>query len=339
MTKLPVLLSALLLLHPAPVAAAGFNPASWGAPFPTTDPLPLLAKERGGARVAGGKGGKRAPARTGLGRDTSSLRRGDRRPSGGWSRQVGEGNKARRSFDRSSLDRYRDHANRIDSDRVRRSFNAIDRNAVRDRVGHVDRDDWNHLRDRADHRLDRARDRADDRLDRAEDRLERSRDSWDDRFDRGLDRVDRRVDRAMDRIDDWDNHWPGWVRPGWGVARPWNAGWYGGWNNPPWGWWAARSVAWGLESLATAAVINNAVNDSIAASRTTIVVPESDYTLYFNSVQPSDDQLVNFVASKGQNRLTMQADCRNGLLNGQTPSSAGQAQLLNATCQVAFGSE
>jgi hypothetical protein len=339
MTKLPVLLSVLLLLPPAPVAAAGLNPASWGTPLPTTDPLPLLAKERGGARVAGGKGGKRAPARTGLGRDTTSLRRGERRPSGGWSRQVGEGNKARRSFDRSSLDRSRDHANRIDSDRVRRSFNAIDRNAVRDRVGHVDRDDWNHLRDRADHRLDRARDRADDRLDRAEDRLERSRDSWDDRFDRGWDRVDRRVDRAMDRIDDWDNHWPGWVRPGWGVARPWNAGWYGGWNNPPWGWWAARSVAWGLGSLATAAVINNAVNDSIAASRTTIVVPESDYTLYFNSVQPSDDQLVNFVASEGQNRLTMQADCRNGLLNGQTPSTAGQAQLLNATCQVTFGSE
>jgi hypothetical protein len=217
-------------------------------------------------------------------------------------------------MDRGDLNRaqgtLRDRANRIDSDRVRRSFNDIDRNAVRDRVGHVDRDDWNHLRDRADHRLDR-----------------------------GLDRVDRRLDRAMDRIDDWDNHWPGWVRPGWGVARPWNAGWYGGWNNPPWGWWAARSVAWGLGSLATAAVINNAVNDSIAASRTTIVVPESDYTVYFNSVQPSDDQLVNFVASEGQNRLTMQADCRNGLLDGQIPSTAGQAQLLNATCQVAFGSE
>jgi hypothetical protein len=33
-----------------------------------------------------------------------------------------------------------------------------------------------------------------------------------------------------------------------------------------------RSAAWGLRSLASAAVINNAVNDAIAASQTTIVV-------------------------------------------------------------------
>lgn len=351
MKNLPVLLTALLLLPsvPVPVVAGGLNTYSWGVLPTTTDAFPLLAKERGGARAHGGKGGKRNQARTGLGHDTSSIRRGDRRPSGGWSRQVGEGNQAHRSFDRSSLDRsrhrnvdrgdlnraqgtLRDRASRIDSDRVRRNFSAIDRNEVRDRIGRVDRDDWNHVRDRADSRWDRSRDRADDRLDRARER-------WDDRIDQRWDRVDRRVDRAIDRIDNWDNHWPGWVRPGWGVARPWNTGWYGGWSNPPWGWWGARSVAWGLGSLATAAVINNAVNDAIAASRTSILVPQSNYTLYYNSVQPSNDQQVSFVASDGKNSLTMQADCRTGLLNGQTPSTAAQAQLLNAACQVAFGSE
>lgn len=348
MKSLPVLFTALLLLPSPAVVARGLEAPSWGTQPSTADSYPLLAKERGGSRAGGGKGGKRNHAHTGLGRDSSSIRRGDRRPSGGWSRQVGEGDRARRSFDRSSLDRsrlgtvdrrdlnraqanLRDRAGRIDSDRVRRSFSGVDRSEVRDRIGRVDREDWNRVRDRADDRWDQARDRADDRLDRARDR-------WDDRLDDRWDRVDRRVDRAIDRIDDWDNHWPGWVRPGWGVARPWNTGWYGGWSNPPWGWWGARSLAWGLGSLATAAVINDAVNDAVNASRTTILVPQSDYTLYYNSVQPSNDQQLSFVASDGQNRLTMQADCRNGLLNGQTPSTASEAQLLNAACQVAFGS-
>jgi hypothetical protein len=45
-----------------------------------------------------------------------------------------------------------------------------------------------------------------------------------------------------------------------------------------------RSAAWGLRTLASAAVINNAVNDGIAASQTIIVVPDTTYQLYFNSV-------------------------------------------------------
>jgi len=31
------------------------------------------------------------------------------------------------------------------------------------------------------------------------------------------------------------------------------------------------------------------------------------------------------------------ADCNAGLLNGVDPTSAAEAQLLNAACQVAFG--
>ncbi|MCT0213609.1 MULTISPECIES: hypothetical protein [Synechococcales] len=357
MNRLSFLLTALLLL-PAPAALAReAEVAAQGHGLMENSSSQLLARERGGGRRTGGgrsaRGGNQA--RTGLGRQSSSLRRGDRKPSGGWSQRVGEGNRARASFDSSSLDRsrigrvdrgdwnraqttLRDRAGRIDGDRVRRSFSAVDRDQVRDRLGSIDQNDWNRTRDRVDDRWDSARERVDDSWDRTRDRVD---DRWDqtrDRVDDSWDRVERRVDRAIDRIDDWDNHWPGWVRPGWGTARPWNHGWYGGWNSPPWSWWNARPVAWGLGTLATASVINGAVNDAIAASRTTIMVPETDYTLLYNSVQPSDDQQLSFVVGNGQTRLTMQADCRSGLLNGQQPATAAQAQLLNAACQVAFGS-
>lgn len=369
MKSLSFLLTALLLPSP-PGLAVGPAIASGSNGPARTSQVHLLARERGGGRRGGGhQGGGRSHARSGLGRQQSSLNRGNRRPSGGWSHRVGDGDRARRSFDRSNLDRsrvgrldrndwnraqgaVRDRYGRIDRDQVRRNFDAVDRdqvrdrldridrndwNRARDRVERIDRDDWNRVRDRAEDRWDRTRDRVDDRWDRARDRAD---DRWDrtrDRLDDRWDRVDRRVDRAIDRIDDWDDHWPGWVRPGWGVARPWTYGWYGGWSSPPWGWWGARPVAWGLGSLAAAAVINDAVNDAIATSRTTILVPQTGYTLYYKSVQPSSDRQLSFVAGNGQTRWTMQADCRNGLLNNQPPATASQAQLLNAACQVAFG--
>jgi len=93
----------------------------------------------------------------------------------------------------------------------------------------------------------------------------------------------------------------------------------------------------GLRSLATAAVINNAVNDAIAASQTTIMVPDTTYQLFFNSVQPSGDQVVYFVVSDGVESRQISADCSSGTLAGQEPSDASEAQLLNAACQVAFG--
>ncbi len=130
---------------------------------------------------------------------------------------------------------------------------------------------------------------------------------------------------------------PGWARPGWGVARPWNTGWYGGWGSPPWGWWGARAAVWGIGSLATAAAINNAVNASIAAQTTYIVVPESDYQLLYGSVQPSGSSTINFAVSANGSTYQLTADCNAGLLNGADPASAAEAQLLNAACQVAFG--
>jgi hypothetical protein len=130
---------------------------------------------------------------------------------------------------------------------------------------------------------------------------------------------------------------PGWARPGWGVARPWTTGWYGGWGSPPWGWWGARAAVWGIGSLATAAAINNAVNSAIAEQTTYIVVPESNYQLLYGSVQPTGNSTIGFAVTANGSTYQLTADCNSGLLNGVDPASAAEAQLLNAACQVAFG--
>jgi hypothetical protein len=122
----------------------------------------------------------------------------------------------------------------------------------------------------------------------------------------------------------------------WDVNRPWRYGWYGGsyWNN--WGWWPGRAAAWGLGTLATFAVIDSLVDSAVNSQTSYIVVPDSDYSLYYSSVQASGD-LVSFQADDGSNTNTFRADCRSGTLNGYPPQNADEAQLLNAACQVAFG--
>jgi hypothetical protein len=233
--------------------------------------------------------------------------------------------------------------------------NRDDWNRRRDQIRDNKLNDWDRASDRiqngwSDRRatLNENRDKWNDGLNDRRDRLNQTRDNWNetrdklgdnwndrrDRFNDNLNNLGQRVDRAYDR---YNNYWPGWVRPGWNAARPWNWGWYGGWSSPPWGWWGVRSAAWGLRSLATAAVINNAVNDAIAASQTTIVVPDTSYQLFYNSVQPSGDQVVYFVVSDGVESRQISADCSSGTLGGQEPSDASEAQLLNVACQVAFG--
>ena len=131
---------------------------------------------------------------------------------------------------------------------------------------------------------------------------------------------------------------PGWARPGWGVARPWNYGWYGVSTTPAWGWWGARAALWGVGTLATATIINNAVDDAISDNYSTIVVPNSDYSLYYGSIQPSGQSAVNFVVQADGNDYQLTADCNAGTIDGDEPKTAAQAELLNAACQVAFGS-
>jgi hypothetical protein len=131
---------------------------------------------------------------------------------------------------------------------------------------------------------------------------------------------------------------PGWARPGWGYARPWNTGWYGGWASPAWGWWGASAAAWGLASLTSAAVINAAVNTAVTNSTTYILVPNTGYQLLYGTVQPSGSQGVTFVVEVDGIPYNLSADCNLGTINGANPSTAAQAELLNAACQVAYGS-
>ena len=156
--------------------------------------------------------------------------------------------------------------------------------------------------------------------------------------------VNRNISRDINR--DWNrrvnindvNLYPGWARPGWGLARPWNYGWYGGWSTPSWGWWGARAAAWGIGSLATAAIINDAVNDAIDDHVSYIVVPNSDYQLLYGTVAPVGGSSVSFDVTSNGSTYQLTADCNAGTLNGRDPGSPAEAELLNAACQVAYGS-
>jgi hypothetical protein len=160
--------------------------------------------------------------------------------------------------------------------------------------------------------------------------------------------VNRNVNRNINR--DINRNWnrsvninnvnvrPGWARPGWGVARPWNYGWYGGWSTPTWGWWGTRAAAWGVATLATAAIINDSVNNAVSSNTTYIVVPNTNYQLLYGTVQPSGSNSVSFVTQANGNNYQLTANCNQGTINGQEPSNAEEAELLNAACQVAYGS-
>ena len=162
--------------------------------------------------------------------------------------------------------------------------------------------------------------------------------------------VNRDINRNIDRNWNVDRNWgrnidigdvdlyPGWARPGWGVARPWNYGWYGGWATPTWGWWGARAAAWGVGALATAAVINDAVDDAVDDHVSYIVVPNTDYQLLYGTVQPTSSSSVTFDVTANGSSYRLTADCNSGYLNGREPSNANEAELLNAACQVAYGS-
>jgi hypothetical protein len=343
------LLAAALLLLPSGEALALQSPALQGAHgvaaasgigTPASAETLLLARGGGGRAAAAGRTPR---ANTGMDRAPRSFDRGNRAPSGGWSRDVvNRPDRARPTLDRAASRPQPaarpaiaggDRMAGVNREGLQTRAGSLDRQGLQDRLanggreglqnrnGSLSRDDW----DRAGERLQNGRDIRQDNLSNA-------RDSWNN----NRDTLNNRLNQAADR---YNNYWPGWARPGWNLARPWNWGWYGGWANPPWGWWTARSVAWGLTSLATAAVINDAVNNAIAANQTLIVVPQSSYQLYYNSVEPSADQTISFVAvPNGGEALTYTADCRSGSLNGYQPAGPAEAELLNAACQVAFGS-
>lgn len=129
---------------------------------------------------------------------------------------------------------------------------------------------------------------------------------------------------------------PGWWGPSWVRARPWRYGWYRG--PASWGWWNGSSLAWGITSLAGAALIAAAINEAVRDDASTIAVAESPYQLVFGSVTPGGDHDVTFSFLFEGSAYQASADCRSGLLNGRSPENPEEAQLINAACQVAYAS-
>ena len=287
----------------------------------------------GGGSRGGAGGGGRARAHSGFQGTGSSFSRGDRRPQGGFS----QGNRTSR-VGNPSLER---------PSRPSRPAAGADRpglrpDGTRPRPERLPGDRPASLGDRTpgnlgDRRTGALGDRTPGSLgDRnLGDRSVGERNLGERNLgDRSIS-VDRDWNREVN-IGDIDID-AGWARPGWGVARPWNWGWYGGWNNPPWGWWGARAAAWGIGTLATAAIINDAVDDAVQASQTTIVVPNTGYQLLYGTVEPSGSTGITFVVQAGSTNYQLTADCQRGLINGREPSSSDEAELLNAACQVAYG--
>lgn len=261
----------------------------------------LIARKGGGG--GGGGGARKAGGHSGFSNSGGGLNRGSAKPSGGWSNKArvgGGGTGGGPSLNRPAPAARPAAGNRATTGtRPGGAIGSGDRMANRDINRNVNRD-----------------------------------------VNRDVNRnVNRNVNRSWNRSVNVNraNLYPGWARPGWGVARPWNHGWYGGWGTPAWSWWGARAAAWGVTTLATAAIINNAVDDAINAHNTYIVVPNTNYQLLYGTVQPSGSDSVSFVVQANGTDYQLNANCNQGTINGQEPSNAEEAQLLNAACQVAFG--
>ena len=333
-TGLGLLMAALLGL-PALPASASFQQPSQSDGSGTTNLIARGGGGGGGSRgggggTRGGGGGSRGSrgggggggARTGFSTagGGGGLNRGSSRPEGGWSNNA----RGSRAGGGPSLERrpaMSDGANRLGTanggarvDRSTAASNLGDRN-----LGNRNLTDRNlGTRNLSDRNLGN-RNLTDRNL--------------------GGRNLNANINRNWNRSVNINNVnlRPGWARPGWGNARPWNYGWYGGWATPAWGWWGARAATWGIGALATAAVINNAVDNAINSEQTMIVVPNSNYQLLYGTVQPVGNSGVQFDVSADGATYQLTADCQSGLLNGEQPNSAAEAELLNAACQVAFG--
>ena len=107
----------------------------------------------------------------------------------------------------------------------------------------------------------------------------------------------------------------------------------------PKGFFGPAGAAWGGGStLATAAIINSAVDRAVTTKTENIVVPNTEYELYYGSVQPTNDDAVSFLVKADDGDYQISADCKTGTINGQSPGNTSEAELMNAACKVAFGS-
>jgi hypothetical protein len=134
-----------------------------------------------------------------------------------------------------------------------------------------------------------------------------------------------------------------WCRRGWVVARPWRYGWYGGWRPaavvyPGWGWWAATAPAWGALTLSPTIVIQQSVDSAVASDSRYIDVPNSEFRIYHASISPIGPEEIEFDFEIDGDSYRAKADCKNGLLNDETPSALDEAELMHAACTIAFSS-
>ncbi|MFM2173821.1 MAG: hypothetical protein RLZZ54_1748 [Cyanobacteriota bacterium] len=142
--------------------------------------------------------------------------------------------------------------------------------------------------------------------------------------------------------NNWGNRWNGgwnnnWANGGYWGDRSWSYGWYN-WSPNTWGWWGENSGGWGLAGLATGAVITDLVDQASDQQSSVIEVPDSNYQLNYGTVDAVGNSGANFSYSVANSPPVQGGvDCQDGLLDGQVPSTAAQAQLLNAACQVAYG--
>ena len=306
------LLFSSLVLTSTVSPALAFSSSGLGS---ATAGAELIARGGGGGARGGGGGGGGGGARFGGGGGGGG---------GGGSRLGGGGGGARMpqtgfqtaggGLNRGSTTPAGGWSNRVGSGAARPSIDrpAVNRTGNRDLGGAVNRDLNRDLNRNVNRNVNRTTNRN----------------------------VNRDINRNWNRTVNVNslNVSPGWARAGWGVARPWNTGWYGGWATPTWGWWGARAAAWGIGTLATAAIINNAVDNAISNNVSYIAVPDSNYQLLYGTVAPSGSSSVSFAVTAEGSTYQLSADCNAGTINGQQPSNASEAELLNAACQVAYGS-
>ena len=235
MTRMSLLLAALLVLPPAQAGRLPFNAEAPGFPEDLLSQpsgsaaTPFILKGqpeigleqarggegRGGAGRRRERGGGRVQrANTGMDRAPRSFDRGNRMPSGGWSRDtVNRRDRVRPSVDRPSFDRNNfrnrggDGSNRQAlEDRMANG----NRDAARDRMANWNRDnrnrdDWNRRRDQIrDNKLndwDRASDRIQNGWSDRRNTLNENRDKWNENRDKLTDNWNDRRDRLNDNLN------------------------------------------------------------------------------------------------------------------------------------------
>jgi hypothetical protein len=105
---------------------------------------------------------------------------------------------------------------------------------------------------------------------------------------------------------------------------------------PGWDWWASYAPAWGAVTLSPTVVIQTSVNQAVSANRETVQVPDSDFQIFYASIQPLSEDVIEFSFEYDNEVYDAKADCKAGLLNDEPPSAIEEAELMHSACTIAF---